>query len=211
MRHTGNLLAKLKRLAHMLRHQGVPGTLQAGVDKVYRLVRGRPMGRFSQITSRLWLGGQPSARGLRWLAAHGVTGLVNLRSEYDYARLIASPMMRYLHLPTDDETAPALKVLQAGVDFIREEVEAGGRVYVHCWEGLGRGPTLVAAYFVSQGYTPAAAWARIRQRRPFVRPTTGQQEQLRLFAQTYHPGAAMAALPERPAASGPGRPPRQPS
>jgi dual specificity MAP kinase phosphatase len=193
-----NLVVELRRLAEQLRRQGLVLTFWAGVDKVARWITGGPLRRFSRLGDGLWLGGQPRRRGLERLMEAGVTGFVNMRSEHNYEQLVeATGGPRYLHLPTDDNTAPTLDHLSQGVDFIREEVEGRqGGVYIHCWEGLGRGPTMAAAYYVSQGYTPEAAWKAIRAVRPFVRPTETQMERLRVFAGAYTPGEAIERVPE---------------
>src|SRR5690606_26126006 len=94
------------------------------------------------------------------------------------------------HLPTVDNEAPSLIHLEQGVDFIREYVQKGEGVYIHCWEGLGRGPTMAAAYLVSTGLTPDEAWGKIRETRPFIRPTEVQQKQLEAFVAHYKPDKA---------------------
>jgi protein-tyrosine phosphatase len=71
--------------------------------------------------------------------------------------------------------------LQTGVAFIADEIARGGAVYVHCKSGVGRAATMAAAYFVTQGLPLEQAWMRIRQVRPFVRPTTVQVKQLEQF------------------------------
>lgn len=54
----------------------------------------------------------------------------------------------------------------------------------------GTGPSLVATYLVlSRGVPPQVAWDRIRQVRPFIRPTLSQIEQvIKLARQTVDPG-----------------------
>jgi protein-tyrosine phosphatase len=106
-----------------------------------------------------------------------------MRDEYDYKAEVGNEPLRYLRLPTPDNTPPTLDHLAQGAAFIKEELDKGGKVYIHCWEGLGRGPTMVAAYFVSTGISPADAWAKIRAVRPFVRPTPGQMQQLEAYGQ----------------------------
>ncbi|MCA9903870.1 MAG: hypothetical protein KC547_08440, partial [Anaerolineae bacterium] len=49
--------------------------------------------------------------------------------------------------------------------------------------GLGRGPSMAAAYLVQQGKTPDEAWATIRAIRPFIRPNDVQKQRLDEFAQ----------------------------
>ncbi len=193
-----SIFIELKRLAQQLRRQGPILTFWAGVDKFVRWRTGGPLARFSRIDEQLWLGGQPQRDGWKRLFAAGVTGVINMRSEYDYERLVdfgtGDGRVRYLHLPTDDNEAPSLQHLSEGVDFIREEAARGGLVYIHCWEGLGRGPTMAAAHFVAQGLSPEEAWQRIRKVRPFVRPTETQMKRLHEFARTYRPGEALSNL-----------------
>jgi dual specificity MAP kinase phosphatase len=63
-----------------------------------------------------------------------------------------------------------------------EEVERGGGLYVHCGSGIGRAPTMAAAYLVDTGLTPNQAWACIRAVRPFIRPKPAQVAQVERFA-----------------------------
>lgn len=159
----------------------------AGLDKVTRIVSGLPPRRYSHITPQIILGGQPAKHVLDDLVRAGVTGVVNMRDEYDYQDEIGTLNLRYLRLATVDNTAPSLDHLKLGVEFISNEINSGGSVYIHCWEGLGRGPTMTAAYFVSQGMPIGDAWNKIRTVRPFITPTLGQIQQLEKFAAMYYP------------------------
>jgi protein-tyrosine phosphatase len=107
-----------------------------------------------------------------------------MRGEYDDRGEGFLPP-RYLHLPTVDNHAPTLEHLHRGIEFIGDELERGGQVYIHCWEGVGRGPTMLAAYLVSTGLKPSEAWAKIRAVRPFIRPTLPQIAQIDLLAAEY--------------------------
>jgi protein-tyrosine phosphatase len=112
-----------------------------------------------------------------------VTAVVNMRTEFDDAATGMAPD-RYLHLPTVDDTPPTLEQLRKGVTFIAEEVARDGGVYVHCGAGVGRAPTMAAAYLVSTGLTPEEAWSRIRSIRPFIRIKSGQAEQIEHYAES---------------------------
>jgi protein-tyrosine phosphatase len=120
------------------------------------------------------------------MEARGITAVVNLRVEFDDAEAGLAPP-RYLHLPTVDDEAPSLEHLSEGVAFMAEEVARGGAVYVHCGSGIGRAPTMAAAYLISTGLTLAQAWAQIRAARPFIRPTEVQIQQIERFADTVSP------------------------
>ncbi|XWX02473.1 dual specificity protein phosphatase family protein [Aggregatilineales bacterium SYSU G02658] len=182
-----SLLVEIKRLKDQLRTHGLRLTAMAGVDKFGRKLLGRPIWRYSWITPDILLGGQPARRVWPTLTKIGVKGIINLRDEYDYLDRLArkTDQLHYLYLPTVDNTAPTLEHLAQGVEFMREIFAEGGKVYIHCWEGLGRGPTMVAAYLVSTGLTPDEAWDYIRSVRPFIRPVPAQRAQLQTFAEQY--------------------------
>ncbi len=169
-------------LAYRLRTQGVWVTLLWAVDHAVRAVRGANIRRLSQITPELFVGGQYRRRGWPIIAGWGITAVINMRMEFDdRAAGIAPP--RYLHLPVEDDAAPTLDQLQAGVQFIAEEVAAGGKVYIHCGAGVGRAATMAAAFLVSTGMSPAEAWERLRTVRPFIKPTSVQYAQVERFAE----------------------------
>ncbi len=176
------IFKQLNRLWNHVRSQGIFSAILAGIDRLIREVTGLPYERFSRITSQIYLGGQPRAARMRQLAARGITAVVNMRSEYDYPVETQWGALEYLYLPTTDNTAPSLEHLREGVAFIKEEIARGGKIYIHCWEGLGRGPTMVAAYFISLGLSPVAAVDKIREVRGFIHLTPEQVEQLTTYA-----------------------------
>ncbi len=171
----------IRILARRLRRQGVRVTLIWAWARGYNWIVGRPVLSYSSITPQLYVGGQINASGWRWLAAHGLTADLNLRSEFDDAAQGVAPQS-YLWLPTDDDHAPTMEQLQAGADFIRCNIESGGKVYVHCAAGVGRAPTMAVAYLVTTGLSVEQAWALIRATRPFVTPTPPQLAALERFA-----------------------------
>lgn len=151
-------------------------------SQLKRRFTGIPPRRYSQITPNLYVCGQHDARGLEALKTWGITGIVNLRQEFDDQKAGIAPEC-YLHLPTEDNTAPSQEHLRQGVDFIKSEIERGGAVYIHCGVGVGRAPTLAAAYLVSIGMTPENAWQMIRRARPFIWPNRRQIASVRNFAE----------------------------
>ncbi len=168
-------------LWHRLTRQGLRVTALWVADHAVRIIAGVPIRGLSQITPQLHVGGQYRRRGWPRLASRGVTAVLNLRVEFDDNDAGIAPA-RYLYLPTADDDAPTLEQLRAGVVFITEEIAQGGGVYVHCGSGVGRAAAMVAAYLVSTGLTSDRAWTRIREVRPFIRPTAVQVAQIERFA-----------------------------
>ena len=112
------------------------------------------------------------------LLRNGIRAGLNLRVEFDDADF-GLAMPRYCHLPTIDDTPPSLDHLHQGIDFIDQAVKAGEKVYIHCAGGIGRAPTMAAAYFMSEGDDLTIALNRIRAVRPFIRIMPTQMEQLK--------------------------------
>jgi Dual specificity phosphatase, catalytic domain len=178
------ILTEIQRLFDQLRTQGLHLTAMAGFDKGVRWITGQPSYHFGWVTPAILLGGQPIRRVWPSLLKQGITAVINLRYEYNYASDVAELPLNYLYLPTVDNTAPSLEHLIDGVRFITQHIARGEKIYIHCWEGLGRSPTLVAAYLVSNGMTTDEAWATIRNVRPFIRPTGSQKARLEEFEKT---------------------------
>ena len=164
-------------LGSRLVRQGVRVTALWAADHAVRIITGAPIRSLSQITPQLHVGGQYRRRGWPKLAARGVTAVLNLRVEFDDNEAGIAPP-RYLYLPTVDDNPPTLEQLRDGVAFMAEEIARGGGVYIHCGAGVGRAATMAAAYLVSTGLTPDQAWKRIRDARPFIKPTRAQAEQI---------------------------------
>lgn len=51
---------------------------------------------------------------------------------------------------------------------IREEIDAGRPVYVHCWGGIGRTGTVIGCWLVEQGLAGDEAIARIAELRALI-------------------------------------------
>ncbi|MCH8868573.1 MAG: dual specificity protein phosphatase family protein, partial [Chloroflexi bacterium] len=83
------------------------------------------------------------------------------------------------HLPPVDVTSPSIDPLQKGIAFISDAVNGGGKVYIHCSAGVGRAPTMAAAYFLSQGHSLDEAIGMIKRVRPFINIMAPQMESLR--------------------------------
>ena len=84
-----------------------------------------------------------------------------------------------------DNTPPPLDVLIEGADFADSEIKNGGKVYIHCRQGLGRGPTMMIAYLIRTGLTYEDAYNMVRRVRTFINPRPGQIARLKELEQYY--------------------------
>lgn len=161
--------------------QGVSATWLWALDKIQQRVWGFSQPQVSRVQPRLYVGGQQRHWGLARMRQVGIDAVVNMRAESDDAQRGVA-LTHYLHLATTDDDPPTYAALRQGVDFIAEHITAERGVYIHCAAGVGRAPTMAAAYLVSTGQSPAQAWDTIRQVRPFVRPTPAQFAVVEAFA-----------------------------
>ncbi len=152
--------------------------MQRLTDNVHRMYAGIPTLKRCKITAQLFLGSQYSHIGLEKLRTLGITAIINMRehSDYEEARYKG---IKYLHLPTVDNTPPTLQDLIRGADFADQEIRNGGKVYMHCKHGLGRGPTMAIAYLIKTGLTFDDAFALVKSIRTFIDPRPGQVARLR--------------------------------
>jgi hypothetical protein len=172
-------------LNRRLRTQGLRTTLLWAYGRGLPGITGVPLLEFCQVTPNLYVGSQFNLFGKRMLEQRGIQACVNMRIEKDDAA-IGLALARYLHLPTVDDDAPSTENLQKGVEFIREIIQSGGKVYIHCGAGVGRAPTMAAAYLIAEGHSLDEALAMIRKVRPFITITPPQLQQLKQFKETLH-------------------------
>lgn len=145
------------------------------------LITGRMSLRYSRVTDQVYLGAQVRKGGLLRLESEGIAASVNLREEFD-DQVHGLSLASHLYVPIEDNTAPSLDNLDEGVRFIQEVVERGEKVYIHCGSGVGRAPTMTAAYLIDQGMSVEDAVARVTAVRPFIRILPDQMQQLHNFA-----------------------------
>ena len=153
-------------------------------DKIVRKTEGFSVPSISRVTPNLYVGGQHRQRGLSEMRKLGITAVVNMREESDDGPR-GLGLDHYLWVETTDDTPPTHKELADGARFIEQQISEGHSVYIHCAAGVGRAPTMAAAYLISQGTTAAAAWETIRAGRPFIRPTPPQIRAIAAFEHQY--------------------------
>jgi len=162
--------------------QGFRTTLLWMFGRGIPYLTGIPLLSFSRVTDQLYVGPQFRKSGKRALESRGIHACVNMRIEKDdAARGLA--LKHYLYLPTIDDEAPSIEHLDQGVAFIRNVVQSGGKVYIHCGAGVGRAPSMAAAYLMAEGDSLDNALARIRKVRPFINITPPQLQQLKIYEQ----------------------------
>jgi protein-tyrosine phosphatase len=178
-----SILEFIRIVVRRVRQQGLANTARWLHAVGMPWLTGRLTLRYSQVTPHVYLGPQYGQVGMETLRKAGVSATMSLRAEYDDAEYGLS-FPDYSYLPIVDNTAPTIEQLDQGVAFIKRVVGDGKSVYVHCGSGVGRAPTMIAAYLIAdKGMTVDEAVNQIKAIRPFIRILPPQTERLNEYAE----------------------------
>lgn len=142
----------------------------------------------AQVTSSVYLGAFRHAENGQELARMGVTHVLNCargccgnHDDSFYAPL--NIMVQSM----EASDSPGFQMLNTNFDvaydFLEHCRQSGGRVLIHCYQGVNRSAVICLAYLmVSRRWSMMRAVRRVRAQRPFILSNTGFQEQLIEFA-----------------------------
>lgn len=142
-------------------------------DKLFPLIRFwhekvRRNEWYSRIAPDLWLGGAPvTPADYARIVDAGITAVLNIRAEReDETAFFDRHGITHLQVRVPDVTVPEPARITEGVDWIRDQIEDGRVVLVHCAKGRGRSATLLAGYLMrDRGYTYDDARALLESQR----------------------------------------------
>ena len=180
------LVAKgIRTVSDRIRTQGIRTTALWAYARGKPKITGVPPLKYSRVTDSMYVGPQHRINGKHALEQAGITHIVNMRSEFDdksYGLTLADGRSdNYCYLPTIDDDPISAEHIERGIAFIGSAIQSSGKVYIHCSAGVGRAPSMAAAFLISKGYSTEEALGLIRQARPFIKPTAVQISALKLF------------------------------
>lgn len=79
---------------------------------------------------------------------------------------VLDAQMGFTHEPIIDCSAPSLEQAQKIVSLVKDELESGNNVVLHCWGGRGRAGTIAACTLVAYGIPSREAITAVRTVRP---------------------------------------------
>lgn len=142
---------------------------------------------FDWIVPDLAMGGARAVTAAARLAQeHHIRHVVDVRVEdKDDEEALGRHGITLLHLPTEDMRAISNEMLDHGVSWVRERLERGDRVLVHCQHGVGRSALLVCCVLVGMGHGPAGALRLAKRSRPCISPSPEQLAALLGWSQAF--------------------------
>ena len=115
---------------------------------------------------RLWIGSEADSSNVAAARRRGVGLIVNCTR--NLPALV--PGLNHFRVPVDDtsdEGSTFLEHLPRAVVLIDEHLSRGHGVLVHCYAGVSRSASVVAAFLMyREGLTPRQAMARVRRMKP---------------------------------------------
>lgn len=115
---------------------------------------------------KLWIGSLKDSENVQAARQHGVGLIVNCTRDIPFK----VPGVKYIRVPVHDTPSEAKTMavhLRKAVLAIDHHLEKGDGVLVHCYAGISRSASVVAAYLMhKERLTPRQAIERIQQQKP---------------------------------------------
>ena len=141
--------------------------------------------RLTQVTDKLYLGSVGTAHNFRVLKALNVTHILTVCDCLLPKFPEVSPRQHFTYkvvAVSDSADADISAYFDESIAFIQDSLNRGGVVLVHCFAGVSRSATVVAAFLIASEHIDAdQALALLRQLRSWVNPNAGFVSQLHDF------------------------------
>eukprot|EP00397_Hematodinium_sp_SG-2012_P003583 GEMP01003591.1.p1 GENE.GEMP01003591.1~~GEMP01003591.1.p1 ORF type:complete len:812 (+),score=169.03 GEMP01003591.1:159-2594(+) len=125
------------------------------------------------IPGKLFLASYVVASNLNTLLAHGITHIVNTAADVCES-LFTNECMYLTYYLKDIKEEDISAIFYRTFDFIDHAIAAGGRVLVHCREGISRSGTVIVAYLMYKYRADYdTAFKKVKEIRWVCSPNTG--------------------------------------
>ena len=122
---------------------------------------------------------------LEWVKKQGVKSIITMTESPLPESWIKDT--NYLHVPTEDLSAPDMDKIDETVDFIQERIKNDEPIMVHCAAGIGRTGTILACYLVKyQNMSAKNAIEKVRKERPGSIQSESQEIAVGLYHKFVH-------------------------
>lgn len=122
---------------------------------------------------------------LDWVRKQGVKSIITMTENSLPESWIKD--INYLHVPTEDLSAPDMDKIDQTVDFIQERIKNDEPIMVHCAAGIGRTGTILACYLIKYHNLSAKnAIEKVRNERPGSIQSESQEIAVGLYHKFIH-------------------------
>jgi protein-tyrosine phosphatase len=135
----------------------------------------------SEIIPNLWLGPIGLTYDSEFLTTNKISHVVRVLEDQNTSATLYSLGIKTHYIKLyDDDDQPIGDYFDSSISFIDDAIRMGKTVYVHCYAGVSRSPTIVAAYLIKMhNMTTVDALKYIAERRPCIDPNEGFRAALR--------------------------------
>lgn len=149
--------------------------------KVHGKITKKPTNFSWLIDDKLAGSGMPtSVSEIDWILKQGVRSIVTMTENSLPESWVKN--VKYLHVPTEDFSAPDMEQIDEAIKFIQNRLENNEPVMVHCAAGIGRTGTILACYLVKyQKLSAKDAIQKVRKERPGSIQSESQEIAISLY------------------------------
>lgn len=150
------------------------------VDSVWMTLMAAPNDHYNEVYPGILLGDESLAKDISGLKAIGVTHVLNAAQGKKFNQIDTNPEfyqeagITFLGIPAVDiMTFKMAPHHSKGADFIKEALDAKGKLYVHCKSGVSRSATLVLAYLIHHQGMPLLPAVKLLREKRKILPNDG--------------------------------------
>ena len=149
--------------------------------KVHGKITKKPTNFSWLIDDKLAGSGMPtSVSEIEWILKQGVRSIVTMTENSLPESWVKN--VKYLHVPTEDFSAPDMEQIDEAIKFIQNRLENNEPVMVHCAAGIGRTGTILACYLIKyQKLSAKDAIQKVRKERPGSIQSESQEIAMSLY------------------------------
>jgi len=145
---------------------------------------------YSKITDNIYIGSD-LCRGTYCPTHSEEFKKLDIRAEINLSKekkeVPPDEILSYTWIPVADGDTPNEEQVDMGTSAINEAISKNNNVYVHCKNGHGRSPTMVAAYLIRyRGTTLEKAEKIIKEKRLEIHIENIQKQGLRKYFEKYN-------------------------
>lgn len=149
--------------------------------KVHGKIAKKPTNFDWLIDDKFTGSGMPTSTSeIDWIQKQGVRSIITMTENSLPESWVKN--IKYLHVPTEDFSAPDMEQIDEAVEFIQNRLENNEPVMVHCAAGIGRTGTILACYLVKyQKLSAKDAIQKVRKERPGSIQSESQEIAISLY------------------------------